>query len=144
MSRGNSISNSVSRTKIAALYSFPWSLALCHQSLTFQTCLCEKNKAPAHAEDEADQTCLLAVINIQNVVLDVGQGISVECNPICNNLPWVPETFLARFHIFGLWPKMCRPSANTENSCCTREKPLVPRVATTFFCLKYKEHTFDN
>ena len=29
---------------------------------------------------------------------------------------------------FGLWPKMCWPSANTENSRCTREKPLVPRV----------------
>ena len=40
-------------------------------------------------------------------------------------LPWVPETFLARF---GLRPKMCRPSANTENSRRTREKPLVPRL----------------
>ena len=30
---------------------------------------------------------------------------------------------------FGLRPKMCRPSANIENSSCTREKPLVPRVA---------------
>lgn len=49
----------------------------------FHACLCEKNKAPA--EDEADQTCLLAVINIQNVVLDVDQGISVQCNP-CSNL----------------------------------------------------------
>ena len=29
-------------------------------------------------------------------------------------VPWVPETFLARS--FGLRPKMCRPSANTENS----------------------------
>ena len=29
---------------------------------------------------------------------------------------------------FGLRPKMCRPSANTENSRRTREKPLVPRV----------------
>ena len=29
---------------------------------------------------------------------------------------------------FGLRPKMCRPSANTENSHRTREKPLVPRV----------------
>ena len=28
----------------------------------------------------------------------------------------------------GLRPKMCRPSANTENSRRTREKPLVPRV----------------
>ena len=25
-------------------------------------------------------------------------------------------------------PKMCRPSANTENSRCTPEKPLVPKV----------------
>ena len=29
---------------------------------------------------------------------------------------------------FGLRPKMCRPSANTENFRCTREKPLIPRV----------------
>ena len=29
---------------------------------------------------------------------------------------------------FGLRPKICRPSANTENSRCTREKPLVPRA----------------
>ena len=29
---------------------------------------------------------------------------------------------------FGLRPKMCRPSANTENSRRTLEKPLVPRV----------------
>ena len=36
-------------------------------------------------------------------------------------VPWVPETFLARF-------PMCWPSANTENSRRTREKPLVPRV----------------
>ena len=28
----------------------------------------------------------------------------------------------------GLWPKMCQPLANTENSRRTREKPLVPRV----------------
>ena len=29
----------------------------------------------------------------------------------------------------GLRPKQCRPSANTENSHRTREKPLVPRVS---------------
>ena len=29
---------------------------------------------------------------------------------------------------FGLRPKMCRPSTNTENSCRARERPLVPRV----------------
>ena len=34
----------------------------------------------------------------------------------------------AFFRGFGLRPKMCRPSANTENSRRTREKPLVPRV----------------
>ena len=45
------------------------------------------------------------------------------------------ETFLARFPVsvkpcrgFGLRPKMCRPSASTDNSRRTREKPLVPRV----------------
>ena len=31
---------------------------------------------------------------------------------------------------FGLRPKTCRPSANTENSRRKREKPLVPRVQT--------------
>ena len=40
-------------------------------------------------------------------------------------IPWVPETFLARFPVsvksvfsrgFVLRPKICRPSANTENS----------------------------
>ena len=29
---------------------------------------------------------------------------------------------------FSLRPKMCRPSANTKDFLCTREKPLVPRV----------------
>ena len=33
---------------------------------------------------------------------------------------------------FGLRPKMCLPSANTENSRRTREKPLVPRVRWSF------------
>ena len=37
-------------------------------------------------------------------------------------LPWVPETFLARF------PVSAYGRANTENSRHTREKPLVPRV----------------
>ena len=32
---------------------------------------------------------------------------------------------------FGLQPKICRPSANIENSRRTREKPLVPRVKKT-------------
>ena len=51
-------------------------------------------------------------------------------------LPWVPETFLARFPVLSslysdpplVASKMCRPSANTENSRGAREKPLVPRV----------------
>ena len=55
-------------------------------------------------------------------------------------IPWAPESFLARFPViatraksfaargFGLRPKRCRPSANTENSRRRREKPLVPRV----------------
>ena len=30
---------------------------------------------------------------------------------------------------FGRGPKLCRASANTENSHRTREKPLVPRVS---------------
>ena len=43
---------------------------------------------------------------------------------------------------FGLRPKLCRPSADTENSRRThrpREKPLVPRVfKTAFLNLKQK------
>ena len=48
-------------------------------------------------------------------------------------------------------PKMCRPSANTENSRRTREKPLVPRVnsggqglaSVKFTCLiSYSLHSF--
>ena len=37
-----------------------------------------------------------------------------------------------------LRPKMCRPSANTENSPCTREKRLVPRVGNWTRLLKIK------
>ena len=45
--------------------------------------------------------------------------------------PGVPETFLARFPVSVKSRLRCswlRPSANTENSRRTREKPLVPRV----------------
>ena len=35
------------------------------------------------------------------------------------------------FSGLGLRPKMCRPSANTENFRRAREKPLVPRVTDT-------------
>ena len=42
------------------------------------------------------------------------------------SLPWVPETFLARFPVSV--KKTCRPSANTETSRRTLEKPVVPRV----------------
>ena len=31
----------------------------------------------------------------------------------------------------SLWPKICRPSASTENSRRAQEKPLVPRVMTS-------------
>ena len=37
---------------------------------------------------------------------------------------------------FGLRPKTCRPSANTENSRRTQEKPLVPRVLKWWNCTK--------
>ena len=37
---------------------------------------------------------------------------------------------------FGLRPKICQPSANTENSRPTREKPLVPRVTRIRIFLK--------
>ena len=38
------------------------------------------------------------------------------------------------FRGFGLHSKMCRPSANTENSRRTLEKPLVPRVTWNRCC----------
>ena len=41
------------------------------------------------------------------------------------HLPWGPETFLALFPV-SVW---LRASANTKNSRCTRQKPLVPRVS---------------
>ena len=41
------------------------------------------------------------------------------------------KSFAARG--FDLRPKTCRPSANTENSRRTREKPLVPRVTSGTF-----------
>ena len=41
--------------------------------------------------------------------------------------------FCQVFRGFGLRPKMCRPSANTENSHRTREKPLVPRVLACIY-----------
>ena len=46
------------------------------------------------------------------------------------DLPWVPETFLARFPVSVKSSRKTsrRPSANTETSRRTREKPLVPRV----------------
>ena len=41
---------------------------------------------------------------------------------------------------FGLWPKMCRPSANIENSCRRREKPLVPRASViAYYLVSYIE-----
>ena len=59
----------------------------------------------------------------------------ISTKEINATLPWVPETILARFPVSlksivtrGLRLKMRRPSANTENSRLTREKPLVPRV----------------
>ena len=36
--------------------------------------------------------------------------------------------FCRGFAARSLWPKTCRPSADTEDSRRTREKPLVPRV----------------
>ena len=38
------------------------------------------------------------------------------------------SSFCQVFTVTHLQPKMCRPSANTENSHRTREKPLVPSV----------------
>ena len=57
-----------------------------------------------------------------------------KCNPIKSSKVngdgkkhrSVPEVFSRGF---GLRPKMCWPSANTESSRRAREKPLVPRVA---------------
>ena len=47
----------------------------------------------------------------------------VRCEFVVND--WL-STLAAR--VFGLRPKMCRPSANTKNSRLTREKPLVPKI----------------
>ena len=47
----------------------------------------------------------------------------------------MPETFLARFPVSGFRFPWLRPSANTENSRRTREKPLVPRVHQQLFSL---------
>ena len=48
-------------------------------------------------------------------------------------IPWVPETFLARFPVSSPLVASaygrCRPSVNTENARRTRGKPLVLRVA---------------
>ena len=50
----------------------------------------------------------------------------------CNQTPPLKQlAFAARG--FGLRPKMCRLSADTENSHRTREKPLVPRVRKSLF-----------
>ena len=46
--------------------------------------------------------------------------------------------FCQVFIVTRLRPKMCRPSANTENSHRTREKPLVPRVGNCTRLLKIK------
>ena len=43
---------------------------------------------------------------------------------------------------FGLRPKMCRPSANTENSHCTRQKPLVPKVRRFSIAIKISWKTY--
>ena len=47
-----------------------------------------------------------------------------------SSVPWVPETFLARLVASAYGRRRCRPSAHTENSRRTPEKPLVPRVLT--------------
>ena len=58
---------------------------------------------------------------------DFSSAVSVFCQVfIVTRAKSFSRSFAARG--FGLRPKMCRPSANTENSHRTREKPLVPRV----------------
>ena len=57
-----------------------------------------------------------------------------SCTPGARDFPSAVSGFCQVFIVsfaprgFGLRPKICRPSANTENSRRTREKPLVPRV----------------
>ena len=79
-----------------------------------------------------------ALINIARLLVMKGcDSLRAERIPkivlVCQQapclVPWMPETFLARFPVFRFLSKMCRPSANTENSRCTREKPLAPRVS---------------
>ena len=57
-----------------------------------------------------------------------------SCTPGARDFPsavsGLRQVFIVSFAArgFGLRPKIYRPSANTENSRRTREKPLVPRV----------------
>ena len=51
--------------------------------------------------------------------------VFTNANALASMVPWVPETFLARFS--GFFSRL-RPSANNESSRRTRQKPLVPRV----------------
>ena len=67
--------------------------------------------------------------NINDTALEIKSLICTVFSMFNIVLPWVPETFLARFPVsvasVGLRP-------NTENSRRTREKPLVPRVTLSW------------
>ena len=61
----------------------------------------------------------------------VSQNLLQNKLQVTVHIPLVPETFLARLPLVALaylQPKLCRASANTENSRRKRKKPLVPRV----------------
>jgi len=82
------------------------------------------------------------------MIIDPNWTQSSHWIDVHTDLPWMPATFLARFPVSvksfivtrakSFWPrpKTCRPSANTENSRRTREKPLVPRVTRIRIFLK--------
>ena len=62
--------------------------------------------------------------------------LSVNVTVSCNIL----SRWAQLISVLSLRPKMCRPSANTENSRRTREKPLVPRVGSL---MKLTRYTFN-
>ena len=70
--------------------------------------------------------------------------VNFFCTPAVYLIPWVPETFHARFpvsvkssrgfaaRVFGLRPKTCWPAADIRRKLllAREKKPLVPRVST--------------
>ena len=78
--------------------------------------LCERHETREHE-----------ISRVSRAVTTLGAGdFSSAVSGFCQ--VFVVTRFAARG--FDLRPKTCRPSANTETSRRTREKPLVPRVCS--------------